>query len=181
MEALGRRRSASKAAAFPFTRRSHGNFRNNHGQNSYSRGRGRSNARDIAPTGSDDEDEELGNGNNDGSKESSSADEGSPDIRHKRSRRWPAPPRSSPARTAGNADVGGDENDDLGLIRENVSTSPLRAGNREMLAWGKNGARSQTRHGNSSGSNGRLAKGGRMAKLAEYLRNLDENDNEVQR
>ncbi|OAY84997.1 putative E3 ubiquitin-protein ligase RING1a [Ananas comosus] len=179
VEALGRRRSASKAAAFPFTRRSHGNFRNNHGQNSYSRGRGRSNARDIAPTGSDDEDEELGNGNNDGSKESSSADEGSPDIRHKRSRRWPAPPRSSPARTAGNADVGGDENDDLGLIRENVSTSPLRAGNREMLAWGKNGARSQTRHGNSSGSNGRLAKGGRMAKLAEYLRNLDENDNEL--
>lgn len=48
-----------------------------------------------------------------------------------------------------------------------------------MLAWGKNGTRSQTRHNNSGGSNGRLVKGGRMAKLVDYLRNLDEVDDEV--
>lgn len=52
-------------------------------------------------------------------------------------------------------------------------------GNREAFAWGKNGARSQTRHGNTSGTNGRMVKS-RMTKLADYLRNLDHTVDEVQ-
>ncbi|XP_073004841.1 putative E3 ubiquitin-protein ligase RING1a [Typha latifolia] len=167
-DALGRRRPTAKATAAAFVRKSQGNFRTN-GQNSYLRGRGRTGGRENALAVSDDEEE--GN-DNDGSKESSSADERSPDIRQKRCKRWPVP-RSSPVRTASNADSGYDDNDDLGVSRENLSTSPLRA------AWGKNGVRSQTRHGNASSSNGRVVKGARMTKLVEHLRNLDETDNQV--
>ncbi|XP_008789756.1 putative E3 ubiquitin-protein ligase RING1a [Phoenix dactylifera] len=171
-EALGRKKS-TKAAAEIFLRKSRGNFRA-HGQNSYLRGRGRSGVRDNVLAGSDDDEEEEANGN-DGSKDSSSAEDRSPDVRQKRFKRRRMP-RSSPARTAGNID--GEENDDLEASRENLRTSPLRAGNREILAWGKNGTRSQTRHGNTSGSNGRLVKGGRMTKFAEHIRNLDETDAE---
>jgi E3 ubiquitin-protein ligase RNF1/2 len=48
-----------------------------------------------------------------------------------------------------------------------------------MLAWGKNGTRSQTRYGNVGGLNGRLGKSGRVAKLVEHLRTTDEMDKEV--
>ncbi|XP_064971744.1 putative E3 ubiquitin-protein ligase RING1a isoform X2 [Musa acuminata AAA Group] len=168
-EALGRRRSTSKAAT-PFGRRSQGSYRN------HLRGRGRNIGRDMAVAGSDDDEEEEANGN-DGTKDSSSADEPSPDRRPKRCKRWGAP-RSSPARTVGSVDVGSEENDDFEVNKEPLGTSPLRAGNRDMLAWGKNGTRSQTRHGNTSGANGRLVKGGRMAKLVDYLRSLDDADDE---
>lgn len=72
-----------------------------------------------------------------------------------------------------------EENEDFEINREPLGTLPLRAGNREMLAWGKNGTRSQTRHNTSGSSNGRLTKGGRVAKLVDYLRNLEEVDDEV--
>ncbi|RZR85195.1 hypothetical protein BHM03_00012148 [Ensete ventricosum] len=165
-----RRRSTSKAAT-SFGRRSQGSYRNQ------LRGRGRNIGRDTAVAGSDDDEEEEANGT-DGIKDSSSADEPSPERRPKRCKRWGA--RSSPARTVGSVDVGCEENDDFEVNKEPLGTSPLRAGNREMLAWGKNGTRSQTRHGNTSGANGRLVKGGRMAKLVDYLRSLDDADDEVQ-
>ncbi|KAJ0982925.1 hypothetical protein J5N97_011180 [Dioscorea zingiberensis] len=172
-EALGKKRSSTKATPAVFTRRS--NHRNAHGQNSYLRGRGRS-SRNISFAGSDDDEEDV-NGN-DGGKDSSSAEDHSPDPRSKRCKRWTAS-RSSPARTSVNTDVGSEDNDDPeGSRIINLHTSPLRAGSREILVWGKNGARSQNRHGNASGSNGRFVKGGRMAKMVEYLRNLDEKDNE---
>ncbi|KAJ8514073.1 hypothetical protein OPV22_004507 [Ensete ventricosum] len=167
-EALGRRRSTAKAAAV-FGRKPQGSYRN------HLLGRGRSIGGETAAAGSDDEEEEA-NGN-DVTKDTSSADEPSPERRPKRCKRWGAP-RSSPARTVGSGDVGSEENDDFEVNREPLGTSPLRAGNREMLAWGKNGTRSQTRHSGTSGLNGRLVKGGRMAKLVDYLRNLDEADDE---
>ncbi|WOK99734.1 E3 ubiquitin-protein ligase [Canna indica] len=164
-EALGRRRSTSKATT-AFGRKPQGSYRN------HLRGRGRSIGGDNTVAGSDQEDEEA-NGN-DGTKDSSSADEPSPERRPKRCKRWGVP-RSSPARTAVSADVGSEDNEDFEVNRDPLRTSPLRAG-KEMLAWGKNGTRSQTRH--TSGSNGRLVKGGRMAKLVDYLRNLEEVDDE---
>jgi len=48
----------------------------------------------------------------------------------------------------------------------------------EMLAWGKNGTRSQNRHGSAS-SNGRIGRSGHIAKLVDHLRNADEMDKEV--
>lgn len=138
------------------------------------RGRGKTVTPDIAPAGSDDEDREEGNAN-DVSKESSSADDHSPDLRQKRGRKRPAS-RSSPARTIGSSDHGFEENGELVGGKESFTTSPLRG---EILAWGKNGTRSQTRHGNAGGSNGRVAKGGRVAKLVDHLRTTDEMDKEV--
>ncbi|KAH7675539.1 Zinc finger RING/FYVE/PHD-type protein [Dioscorea alata] len=174
-EALGRKRSTAIATAVAFVRRS--NYRNAHGQSNYLRGRSRTGGRDTSLVCSDEEEDEDVNGN-DGCKDSSSADERSPDVRPKRCKRWSGP-RSSPARTSANADIGSEENDDLEASRETMGTSPLIAGNGEMLAWGKNGARSQTRHGNNaSGSTGRFIKGGRMSKMVEFLRNLDEKDAE---
>ncbi|XP_073009769.1 putative E3 ubiquitin-protein ligase RING1a isoform X1 [Typha latifolia] len=173
-EALGKRKSTLKQPDDTFMRKYQVNVRA-HGQNNYMRGRGRTGARDTSVAVSDDEEEEA-NGK-DGSKESSSADEHSPDARQKRCRRWPVP-RSSPARTSGIVYVGNEENDDVAVSKENLNTSPLRVGNREMLAWGKNGTRSQTRHGNASGSNNRMVKGSRIAKLVDYLRSLYETDSE---
>ncbi|XP_009417210.2 putative E3 ubiquitin-protein ligase RING1a isoform X4 [Musa acuminata AAA Group] len=89
-----------------------------------------------------DDDDEEEANVNDVGKSYSSADEPSPDRRQKRRK------------------------------RENNGALPLRVGNREAFAWGKNGARSQTRHGNTSGTNGRKVKC-RMTKLVDYLRNLD--------
>ncbi|CAD6205600.1 unnamed protein product [Miscanthus lutarioriparius] len=164
-EVIGRK-STTKATAAAFVRRSRRNIRPN-GQNTYFRGRGRASSDDVALACS--EDEEDGNGEN-GSKEASSAEESSPEKKQKRLPKWPTP-RSSPARGACNDELASDEKDDVGISRENFSTSPLRA-------WGKNGTRSQTRHSSFSGSNGRMVKGGRMIKLVECLRNSDDNDGE---
>ncbi|KAH0469805.1 hypothetical protein IEQ34_001363 [Dendrobium chrysotoxum] len=176
-EALGKRRPISKSAAENFMRRSDCSYRTGQRQNGYFRGRGKATARNASPVVSDDDDEEYANGN-DAGKDSSSAEEASPDRRPKRCRLMAAP-RSSPARIAGNVDLGYGENYDLEMNRENLRTSPLQAGNRE-LAWGKGGVRSQTRHGNSSGSNGRFLKAARLARLMEYLRNLEENEDKYE-
>ncbi|XP_077253472.1 putative E3 ubiquitin-protein ligase RING1a [Tasmannia lanceolata] len=157
-EALGRKRTTAKATAQAFVRKTQGNYRNNHGQ----RGRGR-NGRDPGIAGSDEED---ANGNEGGGKDSSSSDEPSPEVRRKRYKRWGTPRYSSGAT---NAD--GDENDDIEASRETK-------GNPEVLSWGKGGARSHTRYGSLSGTNGRHARSSRVAKLVDYLRNLEENDGE---
>ncbi|KAK8947335.1 putative E3 ubiquitin-protein ligase RING1a [Platanthera zijinensis] len=170
-EALGKRRSTSRSTSTNFMRRSEGIYRN--GQNGYFRGRGRAAARNASPVLSDEDEDEYANGN-DACKDLSSSDETSPDRRPKRCRQMTAS-RSSPARMLGNNDVGSEENYDLEVNRENIQTVSLRPGNRE-LSWGKGGARSQTRHGNSGGSNGRFVKAARLAKLMEYLRNLDEDE-----
>ncbi|TVU46432.1 hypothetical protein EJB05_05969 [Eragrostis curvula] len=164
-EVIGKK-STAKATAAAFVRRSRRNMRAN-GQTTYFRGRGRAGSDDASLACSDDEDD--GNGENCG-KELSSAGESSPEKKQKRLPKWPTP-RSSPARAACNEEIASDDKDDVGIVRENFSTSPLRA-------WGKNGTRSQSRHGNSGGSSGRMVKGGRMIKLVECLRNSDDNDSE---
>ncbi|RLN42359.1 putative RING zinc finger domain superfamily protein [Panicum miliaceum] len=164
-EVIGRKPTA-KATAAAFVRRSRRNIRAN-GHSTYFRGRGRASSDDVALACSDDE--EDGNGQNLG-KEESSAEESSPEKKQKRPPKWPTP-RSSPARAACSEEAASDDKDDVGISRENFSTSPLRA-------WGKNGTRSQTRYSSFSGSNGRVVKGGRMIKLVECLRNSDDNDSE---
>ncbi|KAM0833738.1 hypothetical protein ACQ4PT_064082 [Festuca glaucescens] len=164
-EAMGKKCSTAKATATTFARKYRRNMR--------TRGRGRTVACDIVLTVSDNEDREEVNAN-DASKESSSADNHSPDLKQKRGRKRPAP-LPSPDRTIASSDHGSEENDEPVSVKENFTSSPLRG---EMLAWGKNGTRSQTRHGNVGGLNGRLGKGGRVAKLVEHLRTTDEMDKE---
>ncbi|KAG6484392.1 hypothetical protein ZIOFF_052907 [Zingiber officinale] len=164
-EALGRKRSTTRAST-SFGRKSQG---------SYLRGRGRKNIASDDTANADSDEEADANGNY-GTKASSATDEPSPDWRPKRPKEW-GTPQSSPARTLGSVNVSSEENEDFEINREPVSASPLQSRSREILAWGKNGTRSQTRHNSSSSSNGRLVRGG-MGKLADYLRNLEEVDEE---
>ncbi|CAO2177912.1 unnamed protein product [Urochloa humidicola] len=163
-EAIGKKRSTAKATATAFARKYRRNMR--------TRGRGRTITPDIAATGSDDEDREEENAI-EPTKEPSSADDHSPDLRQKRSRKRSAP-EASPARTIGSSDHSIEENDEVVGGKDILATSPLRG---EMLAWGKNGTRSQNRHGSAS-SNGRVGRSGRIAKLVDHLRNTDEMDKE---
>ncbi|KAL6853491.1 hypothetical protein ACP4OV_019520 [Aristida adscensionis] len=162
-EAGSKKRSTAKATATAFARKFRRNMR--------TRGRGKTVGLDVAPSGSDDEDREDENVN-DASKDLSSADDHSPDVRQRRGRKRSAS-QSSPAKNIGNSDHGLEENDEIVGGKEILATSPLRG---EMLAWGKNGTRSQTRHGSTAGSNGRMAKAGRIAKLVDHLRTTDEMD-----
>lgn len=163
-EAIGKKRSTAKETATAFTRKYRRNMR--------TRGRGRTIVRDIAPTGSDEDDREEENAN-EANKAPSSADDHSPDLRQKRCRKKYAS-QSSPVRTIGSSDHSFEENDELVGGKEILATSPLRG---EMLAWGKNGTRSQNRHG-STGSNGRTGRSGRIAKLVDHLRTTDEINKE---
>nr|CAB3478568.1 unnamed protein product [Digitaria exilis] len=163
-EAIGKKRSTAKATATAFARKYRRNMR--------TRGRGRTITPDIAPTGSDDEDIEEENATED-TKEPSSADDHSPDLRQKRCRKRSSS-QASPAGTIGSSDHSFEENDEVVGGKELFATSPLRG---EMLAWGKNGTRSQNRHG-SANSNGRIGRSGRIAKLVDHLRTTDEMDKE---
>ncbi|KAB5515789.1 hypothetical protein DKX38_026437 [Salix brachista] len=134
--------------------------------------RRRRNNRSIDFQGSEDIEDE--NDDNIG-KDSSSADERSTEVRHRRpKRRWPSQPSSS----ALNSEGGGAEND-LDSNRENRGLSPGLAWNTEMLVWGRGGTRSHTRHGNPSGCNNKNSRNTRLSKLVEYLRSLDEKNDEL--
>ncbi|PUZ54385.1 hypothetical protein GQ55_5G127800 [Panicum hallii var. hallii] len=163
-EAIGKKRSTTKATDTAFARKYRRNMR--------TRGRGRTITPDIAPIGSDDEDREEESAN-EVTKEPSSADDHSPDLRQKKCRKRSAS-QPSPARTIGSSDHSFEENDEVIGGKEIVATSPLRG---EMLAWGKNGTRSQNRHGSAS-SNVRMGRSGRIAKLVDHLRTTDEMDKE---
>ncbi|KAF8413849.1 hypothetical protein HHK36_001843 [Tetracentron sinense] len=165
-EALGRKRTTAKATAAAFVRRS--NYRN-------ANMRGRRNCRGTELQGSDDDEDANGN---DGGKDSSSADERCADVKQKRCKRWGGHRFSQPSSAAANADGGSNEND-LEMSRESIGASPGLVGNPEVLVWGKGGVRSHTRYGSLSGGNGRNARSSRLIKLADYLRSLEENGDEL--
>ncbi|KAH8493749.1 hypothetical protein H0E87_020489 [Populus deltoides] len=157
-EALSRKRSTTKATAAVFARRTPSRFRDAHS-------RGRRNYRIAELQGSDDNEDTNGGGG----KDSSSTDEHSAEVKPKRYRRCSA---------AFNADGSGGENDSE-VNKESVGASAGLISSSERLAWGKNGMRSHTRYGSANGSNVKNARNSRISKLADYLRNLDENDNEL--
>lgn len=144
-------------------------------QGSYRNLRGRRNSRTAAENQESDENEDA-NGN-DGSKDSSSADERT-EPRPKRSKRWGGSRYSLPTSAAAGADGGGDENDSE-VNREIIGASYSFVGSSDRLAWGKGGMRSHTRHGSSTGGNGKNARNSRLSKLGDYLRHADENTEEV--
>lgn len=163
-EALGRKRT-TKSSSASFMRRSHGR---------YNTLRGRRNYRTTELQGSDDNDD----ANGDAGKDSSSADERSTEVRPKRHKRWTGPRFSQPSSAAASTDGGGDENDNE-VNRESMGASAGLIGPSERLAWGKGGIRSHTRHGSVSSSNGKHARNSRLSKLVDYLRNLEEKDDQV--
>ncbi|KAJ6733991.1 E3 UBIQUITIN-PROTEIN LIGASE RING1A-RELATED [Salix koriyanagi] len=108
-------------------------------------------------------------------KDSSSTDERSTEVRQRRRKRQRT---SQPSSSAMNSEGGCAEND-LDSNRENRGLSPGLVWNTEMLAWGRGGTRSHTRHGNPSGCNNKNSRNTRLSKLVEYLRSLDEKNDEL--
>lgn len=124
------------------------------------------------------EDNEDENDDN-GGKDSSSNDERTTEVRQRRRRRRSGTRPSQPSSSAANSDGGCIENDSE-VGRENRGISPGLVWNPEMLAWGRGGARSNTRHGNAaSNCNSKSSRIARLNKLVEYLRSLQENNDEV--
>lgn len=137
--------------------------------------RRRRNSRGTEFQGSEDIDYEN---DDNGGKDSSSTDERSTEVRQRRRKRRPGIRPSQPSSSASNPEGGCIEND-LEATRENRGISPGLVWNTEMLAWGRGGTRSHTRHGNASGCNNKTARSTRISKLVEYLRSLEEKNDEV--
>lgn len=142
-------------------------------RNAYSRRRKNSRGSDLQ--GSDDNEDEN---DNDGGKGSSSTEERSTEVKRRRYKRRAGTRLIQPSSSGANTDGGCFENDSE-VNRESRGISPGLVWNPEMLAWGRGGARSHTRHGSSSGCNNKIARNTRLSKLVDYLRSLGENDKEV--
>ncbi|XP_075670562.1 putative E3 ubiquitin-protein ligase RING1a isoform X1 [Castanea sativa] len=162
-EALVKRRQLGNTPG-TYTTRSQRNNRNTHSR--------RRNCRGIELQGSEDNEDENDN------KDSSSADERGTELRQRRRKRRAGTRSSQPSSSAANSDGGCIEND-LEVSRENRGISPGLVWNPEMLAWGRAGTRSHTRHGNASGCNSKSAQSTRLSKLVEYLRSLEEKNDEL--
>jgi len=115
------------------------------------------------------------NGNNE--RDSSSGDEGGTELRQRKRKRWTRVRSSQPSSSMASPD-GGSIESDLDINRENRGTSRLVTKARK-LTWGRGGFRSNTRYGSGGGSNGKSSRSGRMSRLVDYLKNLNENTDEV--
>ncbi|KAK6919608.1 hypothetical protein RJ641_015512 [Dillenia turbinata] len=161
-EALTKKRKES-----PYAMRSQRNYRN-------FRPRRRRDSRGTEFQASDDNEDEN---DHDGGRDSSSADERSVEVRQRRCRRRRGPRSSQPSSSVANLDGGCMEND-FEDGRESRGRSPGLVWSVEMLAWGRGGVRSNTRHGSGIGSSSRNARTARLSKLVDYLRGLGEDPDE---
>ncbi|GAV80583.1 zf-C3HC4_2 domain-containing protein [Cephalotus follicularis] len=166
-EALVKKRAMSKDVGGSFMTRSQRNLRSPFL-------RRRQNHRGTEQGSEDNED----NNDDTGDKDSSSNDERCTEVRQRRSKRRPGVRPSQPSSSAANSDGGYNEND-LEVGRDDRGNSPGLIGNPDMLAWGRGGTRSHTRHGNPSGGNGKSSRSSRLNKLVEHLRGLEENSDEL--
>ncbi|KAI3510402.1 hypothetical protein L1887_17369 [Cichorium endivia] len=176
LEALGKKRTTAKATAAVFMRRSQSNTRNL---------RGRRSRKSSEPQDSDnEEDPDNHNNNNDGGKDSSSGDEPDPctEPRPKRYKRWggggSGTRSSQPSLPSSSADGGCDDNE-VETAREVVGVSAGLGGSSEILAWGRGGIRSHTRHGSLSSSGGKSARNTRVSKIMDHLRKLPQNNDKL--
>ncbi|XP_022943604.1 putative E3 ubiquitin-protein ligase RING1b isoform X1 [Cucurbita moschata] len=170
-EALSKKRILGKDTAAVFLTRSRRNHRNAHLRRQNGRG-------DEVLGYEDNEDEDD---NNEG-KDSSSADERFTEVRQRRKKRHPTVPSSQPSSSIANVDSGctdGCAESELDMSRENRTVSPGLVLNSEMLGWGRGGVRSNARHSSAGGSSNKSSRSSRLTKLVNYLRGLEENNNEL--
>ncbi|XP_039056726.1 putative E3 ubiquitin-protein ligase RING1a isoform X2 [Hibiscus syriacus] len=162
-EALVKRRSLGKESSTGgFMTRSQRHHRSSHP-------RRRRNSRGAEHQGSEDNEDE--NDDNEGKK--SSADERCTEVRQRRRKRRTGIRMSLPSSVV-NSDGGYVEND-TEVFRDGRGISP---GHPDMLAWGRGGARSHTRHGNMASGSSKSSHA-RLNRLVEHLRSLEENDDEL--
>lgn len=84
---------------------------------------------------------------------------------------------SSHSPSSTNLSMGSSENN-LEQRMEAKGSSPGLTCSTDMLAWGRGGVRSTARNSNVNGVMSRSARRIRLAKLVDFLRNLEENDDE---
>ncbi|XP_019433484.1 PREDICTED: putative E3 ubiquitin-protein ligase RING1a isoform X2 [Lupinus angustifolius] len=161
-ESAGKRRKDTPGASVP---RSQCNQRNVHS-------RRQNQVIDIQ--GSDDNAEE--NDNNE--KNSSSDDEQCTEARQRKRKRRTRVRPSQPSSSRASPD-GGCIESDMDISREYQGTS-RQVTIPHKLTWGRGGLRSHTRYGSGGGSNSRSSRCGRLSKLVDHLRNLDENTDEFE-
>lgn len=155
-EALGRKRTA-RATAAAFARRSQGRYRSL---------RGRRNFQGAEHQISDEEED----GNHDIGKDSSSADDRSIEVKPKRyKKRGGRPSQASAASDENDAEI---NQESLGACSGLIRCS-------EILAWGKGGLRSNTRHGGLGGGTGKFSRNSRVSKLIDRLSCSDENEGKL--
>lgn len=167
-EALVRRRTPAKDSASGYIPRSQRNHRNTDSKR-------KRNHKGAELQASDDSEDENGNG---GSRDSSSAGELCTEVKPRRYKRRAGFRPSQHTSSASNLD-GPSSANHIELNRERRGISPGIGWKPEILAWGKGGTRSQTRHGSFNGSNCKSARSTHLPKLIDYLRSVEENDDEV--
>ncbi|RDX82456.1 putative E3 ubiquitin-protein ligase RING1a, partial [Mucuna pruriens] len=128
----------------------------------------------IDNQGSEDNEEE--NDNNE--KDSSSTDERCTELRQRRRKRRTRVRPSQPSSSTASPD-GGCIESDMDISRDNRGISSRLVSKPQKLTWGGGGFRSHTRHGSGNGSNSKSSRSSRVAKLVDYLRNLNENTDEL--
>uniref|UniRef100_A0A5B6ZN55 Putative E3 ubiquitin-protein ligase RING1a n=1 Tax=Davidia involucrata TaxID=16924 RepID=A0A5B6ZN55_DAVIN len=180
-EALVKRRTMGKDKAAASTARLQRNCRN-----AYSKRR--RNSRGTELQGSDDNEDEN---DHDGNKDSSSTEEQGAEMKQRKCKRqWGARP-SQPSPSAAISD-GGCIEIDLEAGRGSRGISPGIVWNPEMLAWGRGGTRSNTRHGSASSSKSarsthlsklvdflQSTQSTRLSKLVDFLQSLEMHDDEL--
>ncbi|XP_058780033.1 putative E3 ubiquitin-protein ligase RING1a [Vicia villosa] len=162
-EALTKRRKDNTPSSF--VTRSQRNQRN-------LQSRRQTQAADIQ--GSEENEEE--NGNNE--KDSSSGDERGTELRQRKRKRWTRVRSSQPSSSMASPD-GGSVESDMDITRENRGIS-RQVSKPRKLTWGRGGFRSNTRHGSGGGSNSKNSRTGRMSRLVDYLKSLNENTDEFE-
>ncbi|KAL4383822.1 hypothetical protein GQ457_15G002880 [Hibiscus cannabinus] len=169
-EALVKRRSLGKESiSGGFMTRPQRHHRSSHP-------RRRRNSRGAEHQGSEDNEDEN---DDNGGKDSSSTDERCTEVRQRRRKRRTGVRMSLPSSSVVNSDSGYIEND-AEVSRDGRGISPGLVWNPDLLAWGRGGARSHTRHGNSGGGGGSgKSSRARLNRLVEYLRSLEENNDEL--
>ncbi|XWS54157.1 hypothetical protein CRYUN_Cryun10bG0065200 [Craigia yunnanensis] len=164
---LFKQRSLGKESTGVFMTRSQRNHRSTHP-------RSRRNSRGAEHQGSEDNEDEN---DDNGGKDSSSTNEHCTEVRQRRRKRHAGIRASQPSSSVVNSDGGCVEND-TEVSRDSRGISPGLVWNPDMLAWGRGGARSHTRHGNSCGGSSKSSRA-RLNRLVEYFRSLEENDDEL--
>ncbi|CAN4078904.1 unnamed protein product [Withania somnifera] len=156
-EALGRKRTA-RATAAAFARRCQGSYRNLRGRRNFQ----------GAEHHISDEEEDV---NHDVGKDSSSADERSIEVKSKRhQKRAGRPSQASAASDENDAET---NQESFGACNGLIRCS-------EILAWGKGGMRSNTRHGGLGGGIGKVSRNSRASKLIDSLSRSDENEGKLE-
>ncbi|KAL6145094.1 hypothetical protein ACLB2K_055782 [Fragaria x ananassa] len=161
-EALIKRRSLGKDTQDGFNMRPQ--------RNSRSAFQRRRNSRATELRGFEDNEDEID--------KSPPAEERYTEVRPRRLRRRTGFRSSQPSSSVTNSNAGCTEND-LEVSRDSRGISPGLVWSSEMLAWGRGGARSHTRHGVASGCSNKSSRSARLSKLVDYLRSLKENNDEL--